>query len=123
MNFGFFKVIYRRIKIFVVMSCLVHGHFRASVGLGKRIAVSRYSWLCHAMPWAFQSESWARKRIEFGPECKISTTLFNVPCLDMRSGPYLPIILHTILSLVLQIFLYLTVFECNTTFDWLNRMV
>ena len=28
-----------------------------------------------------------------------------------------------IFCLVLQIFLYLTVFECNTTSDWLNQVM
>ena len=36
---------------------------------------------------------------------------------------YSPTILENCLSLVLQIFLYLEVFECNTTSDWLNRTV
>ena len=35
---------------------------------------------------------------------------------------YSPIILENILCLVLQIFLDLAVFECNTTFDWLNHI-
>ena len=34
-----------------------------------------------------------------------------------------PTILKKVLSLVLQIFLYLQAFECNTTSDWLNGMV
>ena len=38
-------------------------------------------------------------------------------------GLYLPIILKKVLSLVLQIFLYLAEFECNITSDWLNHTV
>ena len=38
-------------------------------------------------------------------------------------GPYSPTILKNVLSLVLQIFLFLHAFECNTTSDWLNHMV
>ena len=33
-------------------------------------------------------------------------------------GPYSPTILKNILCLVLQMFLYLAAFECNTTSDW-----
>ena len=36
---------------------------------------------------------------------------------------YSPIILKNFLGLVLQIYLYLEAFECNTTSDWLNSMV
>ena len=36
-------------------------------------------------------------------------------------GPYSPTIL--IVCLVLQIYLYLAAFECNTTSDWLNPTV
>ena len=32
-----------------------------------------------------------------------------------------PTILQNVLSLILQIFLFLTAFDCNTTSDWLNR--
>ena len=38
-------------------------------------------------------------------------------------GPDSQTILQSILSLVLQTFLYLAAFECNTTSDWLNRTV
>ena len=37
--------------------------------------------------------------------------------------PYSPTIFKNVLSLILQTFLYLDAFECNTTSDWLNRMV
>ena len=40
-----------------------------------------------------------------------------------NQGPYSPTILKNILCLVLQIFLYLAAFECNTTSDWLNHTV
>ena len=36
-------------------------------------------------------------------------------------GPYSPINLQNVHSLVLQIFLYLAASECNTTSDWLNQ--
>ena len=38
-----------------------------------------------------------------------------------HQGPYLPTILKNVHSLVLQMFLYLAAFECNTTSDWLNQ--
>ena len=38
-------------------------------------------------------------------------------------GSYLPTILKNVLCLVLQIFLYLAAFECDTTSDWLNYTV
>ena len=41
--------------------------------------------------------------------------------MNQNLGPYSPTILENILGLVLQIFLYLEAFECNTTSDWLNR--
>ena len=51
-----------------------------------------------------------------------STVLARIcPFLDL--GPYSPTILEKVLRLILQIFLYLDAFECNTTSDWLNRMV
>ena len=37
----------------------------------------------------------------------------------MTQGLYSPTILKNFHSLVLQIFLYLEAFECNTTSDWL----
>ena len=42
-------------------------------------------------------------------------------CNGQHQGPYLLTILKNILCLVLQIFLCLEAFECNTTSDWLNR--
>ena len=42
---------------------------------------------------------------------------------DLRQGTYSPTILKNVLSLVLPFFLYLVVFECNTTSDWLNHTV
>ena len=41
----------------------------------------------------------------------------------MDLGSYSPTILENILSLVFQNFLQLAAFECNTTSDWLNRIV
>ena len=38
-------------------------------------------------------------------------------------APYSPTLLQNVLSLVLQIFLFLAAFECNTTSDWLNHTV
>ena len=38
-------------------------------------------------------------------------------------GPYSPNILRKVVSLVLQMFLHLEAYECNTTSDWLNRKV
>ena len=38
-------------------------------------------------------------------------------------GPYSPTSVKNILYLVLQIFLYLEAFECNTTSDWLRTYV
>ena len=40
-----------------------------------------------------------------------------------KNGPYSPTILKNVLSLVLQIFLYLAAFKCNKTSDWLNHAV
>ena len=37
--------------------------------------------------------------------------------------PYSTTVLNNILSIVLQIFLYLAVFECNTISNWLNHIV
>ena len=37
-------------------------------------------------------------------------------------GMYSSTILKNDLCLVLQIFLYLSALECNTTYDWLNRI-
>ena len=37
--------------------------------------------------------------------------------------PYSQNILNTLLSLVINSFLYIDTFESNTTSDWLNRMV
>ena len=37
--------------------------------------------------------------------------------------PYSPTILMNVLCLILQIYLYLEAFECNTTSDWLNHTV
>ena len=41
--------------------------------------------------------------------------------MDKEQGPYLPTILENVLCPVLQIFLYLAAFECNTTSDWLTH--
>ena len=38
-------------------------------------------------------------------------------------GPYSQPILKNVLSLVLQSFLYLEAFDCNTTSGWLNHTV
>ena len=43
--------------------------------------------------------------------------------LGTQQGPYSQTTLENTLSLVLQIFLYLEEFECNTTSDWLNHLV
>ena len=43
--------------------------------------------------------------------------------ISKQHGPYSPTILQNVLSLVLQIFLYLTAFEYNTTSDWLHHTV
>ena len=40
-----------------------------------------------------------------------------------KQGQYSPTILKNILRLILQIILYLEAFVCNTTSNWLNRMV
>ena len=40
-----------------------------------------------------------------------------------KQGSYSPTILKNVLCLILQIFLYLAAFACNTTSDWLNHMV
>ena len=56
--------------------------------------------------------------------------IFDLHCLLYRDsdqnkpqnqGQYSPTILENIIFLVLQIFLYLAGFECNTTSDWLNH--
>ena len=41
----------------------------------------------------------------------------------MNRVRFSPTILKNVLRLVLQIFLYLAVLECNTTFDWLDRLI
>ena len=41
---------------------------------------------------------------------------------DKNLGLYSLTILKSILSLVLQIFLHLEAFKCNTTSDWLNHV-
>ena len=46
-----------------------------------------------------------------------------VDSVDQDQSPYPPNILKYSLSLVLQIFLYLEAFECNTTSDWLNHTI
>ena len=38
-----------------------------------------------------------------------------------NQSPYIPTFLQNVPSLVLQIFLYLEAFECNTNSNWLNR--
>ena len=53
----------------------------------------------------------------------LSKDLYIVLQTHKNQGPYSPTILQNILSLGLQIFPYLAAFECNTTSDWLNRMV
>ena len=40
-----------------------------------------------------------------------------------HQGQYSPTILENVLCLIIQIFLYLATFECNTTFGWLNHTV
>ena len=40
---------------------------------------------------------------------------------DVALDPYSPTILENVLSLVLQILLYLEAFECNTTSEWPNQ--
>ena len=41
----------------------------------------------------------------------------------LNLNPYSLTTLKNVLSIILQIFLYLAAFECNTTFDWLNHVV
>ena len=69
-------------------------------------------------------------------DCIVFTDIFNFisfypgsqqtylcfPGVPFQQGPYSPTIFKNVLCLVLQIFLYLAVFECNTTSDWLNHM-
>ena len=42
---------------------------------------------------------------------------------NTTNQPYLPTVSKNFLCLILQMFLYLETFKCNTTFDWINRMV
>ena len=55
------------------------------------------------------------KILSFGKELK--------PFPKQALGQYSSTILKNVLSLVLQIFLYLVAFECNTTLDGLNHMI
>ena len=43
--------------------------------------------------------------------------------IDQDQRLYSPTILKTVLCHILQIFLFLEAFDCNTTSDWLNRKV
>ena len=54
---------------------------------------------------------------------KTTFCLCHILQLCLHLGPYSPTILKNILCLILQIFLVLEAFECNTTSDWLNHTV
>ena len=69
----------------------------------------------HQRNW---QSNWARNKPSPIPQILHSTDWASV-----GMDPYSPTILQNVLSLVLQIFLYLETFECNTTSDWLNHMV
>ena len=54
------------------------------------------------------------------PFLTMFSTAIYLQCFKMR---YCVVMGKNVLCLILQIFLYLEVFECNTTSEWLNRMV
>ena len=55
-------------------------------------------------------------------QCEMNYPEKLIICVQ-EQGPYWPTILENIPSLVLHTFLYLEAFECNTTSDWLNRII